>query len=687
MGDLQTRAQIVEEWYGFTAAAPPPPPPAPAKAPAAAPVPEPFKPAPYHADPDETVECPQCQKMNAPDASWCDQCGFKLAGATDVVIAPPADPVQESARPRTLAPEPPPPPPPGKPAATDVPNDTVCADPNCAHLASAHGDTPTGDNAGTCGMKNCDCVGMRVPDQTNLDDAEPGGPATPPPAQAAVDPSSWEVSSVSARGTGPVPRDVGKLVDRAASGSSLTAAAPPPIPAPAPPAAAPSDQPPDVDPSAPLGAAFSIPVAVTEGVMTDDSRMIAPEALDWRSTPMPLSFQKKHPDLGGHAGAVLAGRIEEITRSGNVVAANGHFLTTEDGQEAEQALAQMGRLGISVDVGNVSSDISLPIDGDGSPEFDDSGDVPVETLTKGTIMAMCMLMQAAFPGSYIILGDGAGDTGEIPVQTPEQQATGAEAIHVLSIDECTACNDPATLVASLAVPHRPPSAWFLMDEPAEMTPLRVEDDGRVYGHVPGNVCHTGFEGRCELAPKAGPYTYKRFTSAYVLTAEGDEIPTGPITVGTDHGDLYAASDVAQKHYADTGRAVADVTARDGKHGVWLCGAMRPSSTEDDVRCLRGSVISPDWRWINTIGGSGHYEMVAALAVNYGGFPTPRIPRMRAVSASGHPVSLVASGVTEQLMLRSEETAGRYDPAMLALFSMLAPLRVEQLRSRMEAARA
>src|ERR1039458_10319152 len=125
MGDLQTRAQIVEEWYGFTAAAPPPPPPAPAKAPAA-------------------------------------------------------------------APEPPPPPPPGEPAATDVPNDTVCADPDCAHLASAHGDTTTGDNAGTCGMKNCDCVGMRVPDQTNLDDGEPGGPATPPPAQAAVDPSRSE---------------------------------------------------------------------------------------------------------------------------------------------------------------------------------------------------------------------------------------------------------------------------------------------------------------------------------------------------------------------------------------------------------------------------------------------------------------------------------------------------------------
>lgn len=32
----------------------------------------------YSADPDETVKCPSCGKMNSPDAKYCDQCGAKL---------------------------------------------------------------------------------------------------------------------------------------------------------------------------------------------------------------------------------------------------------------------------------------------------------------------------------------------------------------------------------------------------------------------------------------------------------------------------------------------------------------------------------------------------------------------------------------------------------------------------------
>jgi hypothetical protein len=45
-----------------------------------------YKPAPYKADTDETVECPKCHRMNDRDAHFCDQCGFKLDGATDVEV-------------------------------------------------------------------------------------------------------------------------------------------------------------------------------------------------------------------------------------------------------------------------------------------------------------------------------------------------------------------------------------------------------------------------------------------------------------------------------------------------------------------------------------------------------------------------------------------------------------------------
>lgn len=39
-----------------------------------------YVPAPYHADPDETIQCPECGSMNDSDAQYCDQCGTALAG-------------------------------------------------------------------------------------------------------------------------------------------------------------------------------------------------------------------------------------------------------------------------------------------------------------------------------------------------------------------------------------------------------------------------------------------------------------------------------------------------------------------------------------------------------------------------------------------------------------------------------
>ena len=51
-----------------------------------------FRPAPYQADADETVQCPDCQLMNDLDSAYCDQCGHELAGDDDVTVdGKPAD--------------------------------------------------------------------------------------------------------------------------------------------------------------------------------------------------------------------------------------------------------------------------------------------------------------------------------------------------------------------------------------------------------------------------------------------------------------------------------------------------------------------------------------------------------------------------------------------------------------------
>lgn len=45
-----------------------------------------FRPTEYKADADEIVGCPKCERMNAPDAAFCDQCGHQLIGDHHVTV-------------------------------------------------------------------------------------------------------------------------------------------------------------------------------------------------------------------------------------------------------------------------------------------------------------------------------------------------------------------------------------------------------------------------------------------------------------------------------------------------------------------------------------------------------------------------------------------------------------------------
>ena len=45
-----------------------------------------YQPEPYHKDADESVECPVCHHYDDTDAVYCDQCGAKLAGRSDVLV-------------------------------------------------------------------------------------------------------------------------------------------------------------------------------------------------------------------------------------------------------------------------------------------------------------------------------------------------------------------------------------------------------------------------------------------------------------------------------------------------------------------------------------------------------------------------------------------------------------------------
>ena len=199
---------------------------------------------------------------------------------------------------------------------------------------------------------------------------------------------------------------------------------------------------------------------------------------------------------------------------------------------------------------------------------------------------------------------------------------------------------PESLEAA-AAPIDPPRDWFADPKLSGPTPIRIDDDGRIYGHLATwDVCHIASpagEGVCVVAPHSA-MGYARFHTGTTRTATGEIIDTGKITMGTGHAGPRSSGAAAAAHYDNTGAAVADVRAGEDAYGIWVAGALRPSVTPEQVRTLRASPLSGDWRRDESTRG---LELRAALAVNVPGFP---IPRPTGLVASGELYALTASGV-------------------------------------------
>lgn len=198
---------------------------------------------------------------------------------------------------------------------------------------------------------------------------------------------------------------------------------------------------------------------------------------------------------------------------------------------------------------------------------------------------------------------------------------------------------PDGITAALAFPaleeeHVYPADWF---EPVALdgpTGLTITPEGRVYGHLAlHDTCHTGFPGECVTAPESNT-NYAYFHTGEAKTTDG-LIAVGRLTVGGGHADLRLGWRGATEHYDNAGAAGAVVRAYRDEFGTQIAGGLVPNITKDQLAALRRSPLSGDWRPM----GAGR-ELVAALSVNSGGFPVPRV----AMAADGRPLGLVAAGV-------------------------------------------
>lgn len=226
-----------------------------------------------------------------------------------------------------------------------------------------------------------------------------------------------------------------------------------------------------------------------------------------------------------------------------------------------------------------------------------------------------------------------------------------------------------TAAAAGLAPVLPPRAWFENPKLDGPTPLTVTDDGRVFGHVAVfNQCHIGNPagpGVCVTAPKS-PTGYSNFHLGELVTAEGDAIAVGQLTIDTGHAPLGTTPRQAVAHYDNTGTVAAHVRCGEDRFGIWFAGAVCPDISESMLRKFRGAKISGDWRKVN-----GRIDMIGAHCVNIPGFPIPR-PQARIVasaafgeldeleleSAGDGLLALVAAGIVGEAPRTPEQIAAR-----------------------------
>lgn len=392
---------------------------------------------------------------------------------------------------------------------------------------------------------------------------------------------------------------------------------------------------PTLDGVSPSGGSFFIKTLLPIGVPTGDSRKFQVNSISHRDLPLPLLWQKKTD--AGHSGAVVVGRIDsiEITESGagNV---RGVFDTNPYAREVERMIRDGFIRGVSADLDKFSA-TEEPGDQLASEKPSEGKKVIKNKeliIEEARIMGVTVVAMPAFQEATIVLEETLDEmpSNEITDGIYEDGKLEEESL--------------SAMIAS-AAPLNPPRAWFQRHETNNPMPITVEDNGRVYGYLAlWKADHIGYNPGQK--PPRSLSNYKYFRSGVVRTDDGTDVTVGNLTLVGGHASMSASAQEAVKHYDDTSSAVADVVAGEDKFGIWVAGALRPTVTPEQVRAMRASGISGDWRPIN-----GKLELVAACFVNVPGFPTTR-----AMVASGQITALVAAGVQDLELMRIERDKGK-----------------------------
>lgn len=378
------------------------------------------------------------------------------------------------------------------------------------------------------------------------------------------------------------------------------------------------------------GARFVIDLLLPVAKESGDGRILLKDSLTMRDLPIPLLWQ---PQTGaGHDGSWIVGRIDscDVTEKG-LENARGVFDTGPYGREAQRLVENKFLRGVSADL----------------DQFKDLDDEEMAALAEqsGQDLTDKLIIKEARAMAATLVPKPAFQECVIKIDDSDPEDILVDGIHESDVDYT---EDSESVVASLiasAIPVTPPKEWFDRPVLKHPTPLNVDEDGRVFGHIAiWSQDHIGYAGR-RVKPPRNRSGYKYFHTGLVRCAEGVDVAVGQLTLAGGHADLTLGATDAQRHYDDTGSAVVDVHVGEDAFGIWVAGALRPGVTPEQIRVLRASAPSGDWRPLG-----GKLELVAICQVNVPGFPT-----VRSMVAGGQVQALVAAGAGDLFRMKHDST--------------------------------
>jgi hypothetical protein len=387
------------------------------------------------------------------------------------------------------------------------------------------------------------------------------------------------------------------------------------------------------------GAKFCIPLIIPEGVESGDGRSFQKGSITNRELPLPLLWQIKTAD--GHKGSVVVGRIDRMERLDDGIGnAYGVFDTGAYGREAERLVRNGFIRGVSADMDQFEAK-EQKAEKDSEKETLESEDDKIGTnpiiVSKARIMAVTIVPKPAFQECKIVIIDDEENNNNNQEDSMVPDGIYVDEVDALDAEALVACGFTAG-----AIPMNPPKSWFENPKLNKPTPLTVDDDGRVYGHIAAwHVDHIGMA--FGTRPPRSKSNYAYFHTGVCRSEEGADIPVGQLTLAGGHASIEANAAEAVKHYDDTASSFADVHAGEDAHGIWVSGALRPGTTPEQIRAIRASAPSGDWRPIR-----GSLELVAVCQVNVPGFPIAR-----ARVASGQVMALVAAGAATLAKMKTD----------------------------------